>query len=119
MTTTGASSGLDARVEPAPIEDDTAQCRLVSRVQPPPVRQPVPVSEYAGPVTGERVVWQSPRGWHFDLRAASEPYAGADGEPPLVDVVAEVDWYRGVLSGDRGVAVAVLAHTVFLERPPP
>lgn len=125
MTAAGASRpgqptaplGLDRRIEPAPIEDDPARSRLVSRVHPPPARPPVAVSDHPGPITGERVVWQSPRGWHFDLRAASEPYA-TDDLTAVVDVVAEIDWYRGLLTGDAGVAVTVQAHTLFLERPP-
>jgi hypothetical protein len=110
---------LDGRVEPAPIEDDPAGSRLLSRVHPPPSRASVVVTAHRGPITGERVVWQSPQGWHFDLRAAREPYDAAGEGPRMVDVVAEIDWYRSILTGDRGVTVAVFAHTLFLERPPP
>lgn len=111
---------LDHRIETVPVEDDSVRSQLVAKVRPPPAKAPITVTQHAGPITGERVVWQSPKGWHFDIRATSEPYPDEDGDNDalMVDIVAEVLWYRGQLLGEPLSPVVVFAHTVFLERPP-
>jgi len=104
-------------VELAPIEDDPIGGVLFCRVQPPPTRVPQRVDQLAGPVTGHRVIWQSQQGWHFDIRATSEPYVSPDDGELLINVVAEVDWYRSKLTGAPLRERAAYAEVVFLERP--
>ena len=109
---------LDHRIEPAPIQQDAARSQLVAKVQPPPPRAPIVVTQYEGPIIDERVIWQSPKGWHFDVRATSEPYQRDSGtDSAMIDIVAEVDWYRGRLLDSPVTPIAVFAHTVFVERP--
>lgn len=113
-------AAIDAHIEKAPLDvaDTTGDGRtsLVTRVGPPPERRAVPVVEALGGVAGQRVIWQSPKGWHFDVRATSEPFPGHDGRL-LIQVTAELDWYRSELCGEPLIPVEVYAHTVFLERP--
>ncbi len=109
---------LDDRIEPAPIQADASRSQLVAKVQPPPPSAPIVVTQYEGHILGERVIWQSPKGWHFDVRATSEPYhRDLDTDSAMIDIVAEVDWYRGLLLDSAMASVAVFAHTVFVERP--
>lgn len=113
---------LDARVEPAPVEavhpaGEPGHGWLIGRISPPPPRTPVPVDQADQLITGQRVVWQSPKGWHFDIRAVSEPYEVAGRL--MVDIAPEADWYLTQAEGGRPPRLAAYAHTVFLERPRP
>ena len=102
------------RTEPVTPEA-TPDGGLVVRVRPPEARPPA-VLDATTKTKGERVVLMRPDAWCYDLRAASDPYQGADGL--VVQIVAEAHWYRWQITGEPMEPVEVLASVVFLERPP-
>jgi hypothetical protein len=79
----------------------------------PPRRTPAPVSE-AVSVTGRRVVQAVPDGHVRDLRAVTEVYRNADGQP-CVRICGEPEWYRWALDGTTPSISEVTARSVFLE----
>lgn len=110
---------IDANVERVPIDFDPVRGALVCLVQPPPVLTPVRLDDAPDDdVVGRRVVWQSRQHlWHFDVRVTRGPYVSPSDGELLVNIAAEVDWYRSKLMGAPLRERAVVARNVFLERP--
>lgn len=87
--------------------------RLVS-LDGPTHRPPVPVVE-ADTVSGRRVVHVEEGGVERrDLRAVTEPYAGAEGDI-CVRVTVELEWYRWGWSGRPPATLEVPVHLLWIE----
>jgi hypothetical protein len=79
----------------------------------PPRRAPAPASVTVS-VMGRRVVQAVPDGHVRDLRAVTEVYRNADGQP-CVRICGEPEWYRWALDGTTPSISEVPAVRLYLE----
>jgi hypothetical protein len=83
--------------------------------RPPPPVMPVP-AEILPSIVGLRVVIGRPnKGFRYDVRAMSEVLSGDDGSQ-YVEVLAEHDYFRQIVTGVRAPRVIWPAHQTWVEQ---
>lgn len=79
----------------------------------PPARVPRPAADEPA-LRGKRVILSLPDGFTYDMRAASERYATADGAT-VVDIITEEDWFRWMFTREGPEKRAFPIELVWVE----